>query len=284
MENELFAAINKIIPFSNVDGPGSRMAIFFQSCPFRCYFCHNPETIRLCLHCGDCVSTCPTHALTLENDKVIWNESVCINCDTCIKTCKHLSSPKVTYMGVNELITRIHKVKPFIRGITVSGGECMNHASFLEALFAKLKEEDPSFSCLIDSNGYYDFSQYTRLLSLSDGVMLDVKAYRDEFHRFMCGVSNEMVLKNLSYLLSIQKLEEVRTVIFPVFKEENEITVTNVAKIIQSQCRYKLLRYRPYGVREEGIEILGKSICDEEEMHHYERIAKENGCKMVSII
>lgn len=187
-------------------------------------------------------------------------------------------------MSVDELITRINEAKSFIRGITVSGGECMNHASFLEALFAKIKEEDPSFSCLIDSNGCYDFSKFPRLLSLSDGVMLDVKAYRDEFHRFMCGISNEVVLKNLSYLLSIRKLEEVRTVIFPTFQEENENTIANVARIIQNQCRYKLLRYRSYGVREEGIKILGKAMCGDEEMQHYKEIAEENGCNTVTIV
>ena len=42
------APVNKIIPFSNVDGPGNRTSIFFQGCPFNCRFCHNPETIHLC--------------------------------------------------------------------------------------------------------------------------------------------------------------------------------------------------------------------------------------------
>ncbi|MCG8572187.1 MAG: 4Fe-4S cluster-binding domain-containing protein, partial [Spirochaetes bacterium] len=40
--------VNKIIPFSHVDGPGNRFALFLQSCNFNCNYCHNPETIRLC--------------------------------------------------------------------------------------------------------------------------------------------------------------------------------------------------------------------------------------------
>ena len=39
--------INKIIPFSNVDGPGNRLSIFFQGCNFDCLYCHNPETIKI---------------------------------------------------------------------------------------------------------------------------------------------------------------------------------------------------------------------------------------------
>ena len=39
--------VNKIIPFSNVDGPGNRLSIFFQGCNFDCLYCHNPETIEV---------------------------------------------------------------------------------------------------------------------------------------------------------------------------------------------------------------------------------------------
>ena len=37
------APVNKIIPFSSVDGPGNRTAVFFQGCNWDCCYCHNPE-------------------------------------------------------------------------------------------------------------------------------------------------------------------------------------------------------------------------------------------------
>ena len=60
---ELTAKINKIIKFSNVDGPGNRMAIFFQGCNFNCEYCHNPEKINICKNCYKCVDGCATSAL-----------------------------------------------------------------------------------------------------------------------------------------------------------------------------------------------------------------------------
>lgn len=260
------ALINKIIPFSCIDGPGNRTAIFFQGCNLKCTYCHNPETINKCLNCGKCISTCPADAIEINDKKVLWSEAKCVQCDNCIRICDNLSTPKIKDYSVDELIDVIKEISPFIQGITVSGGECTLNADFLVKLFKKVKEE-LHLTCFVDTNGSIDLSEHKELVNITDKFMLDVKSIDEKEHIMITGLDNKIILKNLKYLLDIDKIYEVRTVIAP--KLNNEKTVKEVSKIINNKCKYKLNRYRKHGVREEGLKIHGEISPSDEEMNMY---------------
>lgn len=276
------APVNKIIPFSSVDGPSNRMAIFFQGCQFNCRFCHNPETINICNNCGDCIKTCPVNALYMENNKVVWDKDRCVNCDTCIKTCNNNSSPKITYMSVNELLEEIERVRPYIEGITLSGGECTIHKDFIIELFPKVKEM--GLTTLLDSNGSLDFEKNKEILEYCDGVMLDVKAANKDFSDWLIRYPNDTTLENLDYLLDINKLYEVRTIIFPNRDKDNEDTISYVSNRIKDKCLYKIIRYRQFGVRDSEIELLGDYTTDEEYARRYVDLAISLGASKAFLV
>lgn len=282
----LTAPVNKIIPFSVVDGPGSRMSIFFQSCDFRCTYCHNPETQTMCRACGKCVEACPAHALSWGETgsgegggrrSVIWDPKACCLCDTCLKVCPHHSSPRIRNMTVDQVMAEVKKALPFIQGITVSGGECTLQEPFLIPLFRQVKQWGKTAFC--DTNGQKDFRRMPELTELMDKAMLDVKAWDEETHIRLTGMSNRTVLDNLEYLGSLGKLYEVRTVVVPDFLP-NEETVDQVSRIIRAfpGCRYKIIKFRIFGVRGE---LENHPSPTDEYMASLEAIARGNGVRDV---
>ena len=277
------ADVNKIIPFSSVDGPGNRTAIFLQGCNFNCKYCHNPETRNLCINCMDCVPTCPTAALSVKDGKVAFEPQKCIACDTCIKVCKHGATPRIVRMTSKETFDKICENVPFIRGITFSGGECSLYPDFMREVFTFCKQA--GLGTMIDSNGGIDFRKFDDLLEVCDGVMLDIKAYDYNEHIKVTDVGNDVVLNNARYLAKIGKLFEVRTVVVPElfdFRKTVEDTSRELAPFLRiSNIRYKIIAYRKNGVRKEYRDFRSPT---NEEMNEAKDIAIKNGFSDIVLI
>jgi YjjW family glycine radical enzyme activase len=273
--------VRKIIPFSFVDGPGNRTSIFFQGCNFDCLYCHNPETIKSCNQCGICVSSCRYGAISMCGKSVVWNPEKCKDCGLCVKVCKNQCGPKYRNMNVNDILEQILKVKPFISGITVSGGECTLQWKFLVELFRKVKEL--GLTIFVDSNGTTDFKQHKELTDLLDMVMLDMKSFDKDEHKMLTGKGNNIVIENAKYLGSINKLYEIRTVIVPDILD-NHNNVNEISKLIAEinpKIGYKLIKYRKIGTRTDRINVQQPT---DEMMEQLKLRACNNGCKNVIIV
>lgn len=277
-------AVNRILPFSSVDGPGNRTVIFVQGCNIDCKYCHNPETRALCIECGDCVQACPAGALTWDSaHHITYDIARCANCDTCIHTCRHASDPRTRMMTPEEVYAVIRRSRPFIRGISVTGGECMLYPQFLTELFTLARAD--GLGTLIDSNGTISFRDQEALLAVSDGVMLDIKAYDDADHIHVTGATNEVVLDNAIYLAQISKLYEVRCVICPDLYD-GERSVRAIAAFLAPylpvhDIRIKVIAYRPNGVRPEYASM---AVPDQEYLEDLAAIFIEHGFEHTVVI
>jgi len=231
----------------------------------------------------DCVPVCPAAALSDKDGKVFFAAEKCIACDNCIKVCKHGATPRIVRMTSKETFEKICENVPFIRGVTFSGGECTLYPDFIREVFVLCKQI--GLGTMIDSNGSIDFKNFSDLLEVCDGVMLDIKAYDYNEHIKVTDVGNDIVLKNAKYLAGMGKLFEVRTVVVPELFDFRK-TVDNVSKELApflkiSNIRYKIISYRKNGVRKEYRDY--KSPTNEE-MNEAGEIAIKNGFSDIVLI
>ena len=217
-----------------------------------------------------------------QRRRVHFDPAKCVACDTCIRTCRHDASPRIRWMDAPAVMAQIRRSMPYIRGVTVSGGECTAHPRFLRELFTLCREA--GLTTLIDSNGTLAFAGEEELMAVTDGVMLDVKAFGAEDHRTVTGQDNRQVLENAVFLARAGKLTEVRTVVVPELFDVRE-SVRRTAALLApyltvAPIRCKIIAYRPMGVREaySHYQVPGAALLNE-----LADIARAEGLKEIVI-
>ena len=278
------APLNNIMLFSSVDGPGNRSAVFLQGCNIDCKYCHNPETRKPCKRCGLCVKKCPTGAITQREDgEIEFDLSKCVKCDACIQTCPHDSTPRILNLSPEEIYEVVSKQIPFISGVTVSGGECMLQTEFIREFFALAKKD--GLNTLIDSNGTIPFWEYPDLMEVTDGVMLDIKAFDEAAHINVTGHTNKVVIANAKYLAEIGKLDEVRMVVVQDLYDAEQSARGIIEMLSQYEnahkIRIKIISYRPMGVRKQYAHY---EVPSEELLEKLADMYKTHGFESVIII
>lgn len=255
--NSTRAIVSKILTYSIVDGPGNRLVIFLQGCNFNCASCHNPHTIGLCNHCGDCIPACHADALSLVDGRIAYDPVACDHCDDCLAACPISANPMVGEYSVAEILELAREYRPFLSGVTVSGGEPTVQLEFVTELFRAIKsdEELEALSCFIDSNGYLSASDWENLLPVTDGVMLDIKSFDSRTHQALTGKQAAKSLESARILHAAGKLYELRFLLIPD-KTDNDAELDGLigfVKELGNNTRVRLNAFQHHGVRGEAL-------------------------------
>lgn len=213
-DREVRGLVSDTLSFSNVDGPGNRFVVFLQGCNFDCIACHNPQTI-------------PGHAF--------------------------VEGHHPRRVRVEDMLVEIRRAAPFIRGITVSGGEATQQPAFLRALFAAVKDEPElaHLTCFVDSNGACDIGEWDRFAPVMDGAMIDLKSLDPEIHLAMTGHTNDQVVESITRLQELDLLEEVRLLLLSGVNDDPELLRRTARWLaaVDPNMRIKLIGFRAHGAR-----------------------------------
>ena len=173
----LLGNIHSIETFGTVDGPGVRFVIFFQGCPLRCLYCHNPDT---------------------WDTKVNQQKSSDEILDEYEKYKAYLSGGGITCTGGEPLLQIDFVIELFekakIRGIHTCIDTC-------GITFNKNSEE------LLE--------KFDRLLQVTDLFLLDIKHINNAEHIKLTAQKNSNILDFAQYLSDKRKDVWIRHVVVP---------------------------------------------------------------------
>ncbi len=136
-------------------------------------------------------------------------------------------------------------------GITVSGGEPMLQAAFVAELFEQARAQGIN-TCLDTAAGCFDETNpdITRLLHVTDTVLLDIKHIDDSQHRALTGASNAPVLACARYLAREQIPAWIRHVLVPGLTDnEDDLRALGAfIRTLPNVVRTDILPYHTLGI------------------------------------
>ena len=292
------ASIFNIQKFSIHDGPGIRTTVFFKGCPLQCIWCHNPESQNSgkeilydknkCTLCGSCIKTCQNNAIELKDNDLETNMDKCTFCSDCTVCCinsaRQIAGKEYT---VDEVMKEVLKDRVFYKnskgGVTLSGGEPLIYAAFVEELLMELKKEN--IHTAVDTCGAVDFKVLERISKYTDLFLYDIKSMDEEKHILYTGVSNKNIINNLINLSKIHNNINLRLpIIEGINADENHIF--EILKLIKN-TNIKKINLLPYhDIAMHKYEKLGRKYYEymkrpaDEKLKRYIDIIEKEGYRV----
>jgi len=184
-----------IIKYSIHDGPGIRTTVFLKGCPLDCIWCHNPESKKLKPETTTRITSNKVLRLSYSETKDIVGREV----------------------NVDEIINEVLKDRMFYEqsggGVTFSGGEPLMQPRFLNSLLVKCKEHD--IHTAVDTSGYASEEVFKSIIPYTDLFLFDLKIMDEAEHKKYTGVSNKLILRNLTFLSEAAKKIRIRIPLIP---------------------------------------------------------------------
>ncbi len=175
----------------------------------------------------------------------------------CPLRCKYCHNRDTWEVGGSDLqeeaadtFKRILKYRSYIAsgGVTVSGGESLFQPDYIFELFTLCKKK--GIHTAVDTSGYILNNAVKRALTVTDLVLLDIKAIDPEIHLDLTSVPLKPVLKFAEYLKSINMPVWIRHVVVPTITYNDDLLKKTAEYLTQFKNieKVELLAYHTMGV------------------------------------
>lgn len=217
-KNQLKATIFDVQGFSVHDGPGCRTTVFFAGCPLRCKWCANPENFagrrqlmyakKVCKWgsgCRACVDICPYGAIIFnESEAPTLKWDLCKKCKTfecaniCAANALRVCGKEYTVDELMDILKRDFNNWGPDGGVTFSGGEALLQYDFLLEVLKRCYKS--YIHTAVETSANINTKKILELFKYINFAFIDIKHMDPKKHFDGTGVSNELILKNISEL------------------------------------------------------------------------------------
>lgn len=194
--------IHSIETFGAVDGPGVRFVVFFQGCPMRCAYCHNPDTWDVT---GGTETTVEELYEKFERNRAFYEKGGITASG---------GEPMMQIDFLTELFTKFHEA-----GIHT----CLDTSGIMFPVNSN-EETSQGLSSKINDEANTDsqLKKIDKLLEVTDLVMLDIKQINRGKHKDLTGHYNDGILSFARYLSDHGKKLWIRFVCVPGLTDDEE--------------------------------------------------------------
>ncbi|MCK5312030.1 MAG: glycyl-radical enzyme activating protein [Desulfobacteraceae bacterium] len=205
------------------DGPGIRTTVFFQGCPLKCQWCHNPESQ-------------PFAEILKKNNTY-----------------------KPDTYSVSNLVDEIEKDFIFYEqsggGVTFSGGEPLSQPDFLFDLINECKKKD--IHTCIDTSGHAPLEIFKKICQKIDAILFDLKLVDNDEHKQYISAPLKPVVDNLKFLTTTDIAVTIRIPLIPNITDTND-NIDGIIFLLTSLKKFKDICLLPFHNTGEGkYEMLG---------------------------
>jgi pyruvate formate lyase activating enzyme len=250
--------------FAIHDGAGIRTTVFFKGCPLGCWWCHNPE------------------GRNPEPEAGTGGFSGSVSSSYCSGGARIIGRE----METAELMEEIRKDTIFYDqsggGVTVSGGEPMMQPGFLLELLESCRRE--GISTAVDTCGCAQPEAFETIYDKVDLFLYDIKLMDDREHVTYTGVSNRLILENLTKLSEMGSKVLPRIALIPGITDTRE-NIDGIIRFLGHMKNIRKVSLLPYNkIGEDKYARLGidsrlgnLSTQTDEEIHQVERRFASSG-------
>jgi pyruvate formate lyase activating enzyme len=191
-------------------------------------------------------------------------------------------------MTVDEVFKVVKKDADYYEasggGVTASGGEILAQADFVAALLKKCKEA--GYHTNADTTGFGDPKALEKILAYSDLVFYDLKHMDPAKHQEYTGQSNDLILKNLKFVVDKGVPVVIRVPLIPGYNntDENLHALGKTVAGITKDSVVNILPYHKYGANKYRMIDMTYQLDNvpeltPEELSHAKEIIESYGLK-----